>query len=166
MNEQQTILLVDDSKENLVLMREAFSMAKCNHLLQEVHNGEEAIKYLKGEGAYSDRDLFPLPVVMLLDLKMPKLDGFGVLSWVRAQAGLKRLTIICLTASALDTDLERVADLGANAFLVKPISLYTLASMMRFVCDWIAICGFPTLRAEETNEKRAVRERLASQFSR
>jgi len=162
MNEQQTILLVDDSRDNLFLMREAFKMAKCNNPLQEVDNGEEAIKYLKGEGAYTDRDLFPLPVVMLLDLNMPRLDGFGVLSWARAQPGLKRLTIIVLTASARDKDLERVADLGANAFLVKPSSLGALASMMRFVCDWIAISSFPPLCAEETNEKHAVREQLAS----
>jgi CheY-like chemotaxis protein len=147
MNEPQTILLVDDSKDNLFLMREALKMAKCINPLQEVHNGEEAIKYLKGEGAYSDRDLFPLPVVMLLDLNMPKLNGFGVLSYVRAQPGLKRLTIIVLTASARDKDLERAADMGANAFLVKPISLVALASMMRFVCDWIAISCFPPLCA-------------------
>jgi CheY-like chemotaxis protein len=153
MNEQQTILLVDDSTDNLFLMREAFKMAKCNNPLQEVNNGEEAIKYLKGEGAYSDRDFFPLPVVMLLDLNMPKLDGFGVLSWVRAQPELKRLTIIVLTASARDKDLERVADLGSNAFLVKPISLDALASMMRFVCDWIAMSCFPPLCEEETNER-------------
>jgi CheY-like chemotaxis protein len=164
MNEQQTLLLVDDSEDNLLLMREALNTAKCNHLLREVHNGEEAIAYLRGEGAYSDRDLFPLPAVMLLDLNMPKLNGFAVLSWVRAQPGLKRLTIIVLTASPREEDVERVADLGANAFLVKPISLDALTSMMRWVCDWTAFSCFPPLRAEKTNEKHAVREQSPSQL--
>ena len=145
MNEKQTILLVDDSENDLMLMRAAFQMAKCNILLQEARNGEEAIAYLKGEGLYGDRNKFPLPIVMLLDLNMPKKNGFDVLAWVRAQPGLKRLAIIILTASMRGEDLERVFDLGATSFLVKPSSLEALAAMMRRLCDWIEINHFPPL---------------------
>ena len=145
MNNPQTILLVDDSEDNLFLMRAAFEMAKGNNPLQEACNGEEAIAYLKGEGPYSDRNKFPLPTVMLLDLNMPKKNGFDVLAWVRAQPGLKRLAIIILTASMRIEDMERAFDLGATSYLVKPGSVETLAAMMRCLCDWIQINHFAPL---------------------
>lgn len=145
MNEKQTILMVDDSEDNLFLMRAAFQRAKCNHPLQEVHNGEEAIAYLQGEGPYGDRNKFPLPTVMLLDLNMPKKNGFEVLAWVRAQPVLKRLAIIILTASMRIEDVERAFDLGATSFLVKPLSLEELAAMLRCLGDWIQLNQFPPL---------------------
>jgi CheY-like chemotaxis protein len=89
MNLRKTILLVDDSENDIDLMRMAFRKAEVNSPLQEVHNGEEAITYLKGEGIYSDREKYPLPSVMLLDLNMPMKNGFDVLSWVRTQPALK-----------------------------------------------------------------------------
>jgi CheY-like chemotaxis protein len=144
MNEQ-TILLVDDSENDLFLMRRAFKKAEFNVPLQEVHNGEEAIAYLKGDDPYSDRNKFPLPAVMLLDLNMPMKNGFDVLNWVRAQTGLKRLSIIVLSASERAEDLERAFDLGANSFLVKPSTLEALAAMIRCLRDWIQINHFPSL---------------------
>jgi CheY-like chemotaxis protein len=143
MNEGQTILVVDDSEDDLSLMRDAFKEARCNHPLQEVRNGEEAIAYLKGEHAYSDRKKFPLPIVVLLDLNMPKRNGYDVLTWVRSQPNLKRLAICILTASARSEDIERCFYLGATSYLVKPIDLETLAAMMRCLCDWIQINHFP-----------------------
>ena len=98
-NEKQTILLVDDSESDIFLLRMAFKRADVNHPLQEVRNGEQAIAYLKGEGAYSDREKHPLPSLMLLDLNMPMKNGFEVTAWVRAQPGFKRLSVIILTAS-------------------------------------------------------------------
>jgi CheY-like chemotaxis protein len=95
MSQPQPILMVDDIEDNLYLMRAAFRMAKAEHPLQEARDGEAAIAYLKGEGHYSDRNQFPLPTVMLLDLNMPKKNGFEVLgptkksylkrSWEREQ---------------------------------------------------------------------------------
>lgn len=116
----KTILLVDDSENDLMLMRMAFKKAAFNYPLQEVHHGQEAIDYLKGEGVYTERDKFPLPAVMLLDLNMPMKDGFAVLDWVRTQPALKRMSIIILTASMHMKDVERAFDLGAHSFLVKP----------------------------------------------
>jgi CheY-like chemotaxis protein len=155
MNERQTILLVDDSENDLVLMRRAFQMAKCNIPLQEVRNGEEVIAYLKGEGPYGDRIKFPLPTVVLLDLNMPKKDGFDVLAWVRAQPGLKRLTVIILTASMRGEDVERAFDLGATSFLVKPSNLEALTAMMRCLYEWIQINQFPPLNEAGRNENQA-----------
>src|ERR1700677_867159 len=113
---RRDILMVDDSKDNLLLMRAAFEIARCDNPLQEVYNGEEAIAYLKGEAPYEDRERFPLPVVMLLDLNMPRKSGFDVLAWVRAQQGLKRLSIVIVTASTRIEDVQRAFDLGATSF--------------------------------------------------
>ena len=146
MNETPTILLVDDSENDLLFMRAAFKKAEFNSPLQEVHNGEEAIAYLKGDGPYGDRDKFPLPAVMLLDLNMPMKNGFDVLNWVRTQqSGLKRLSIIVLTASMRPEDIERAFDLGANAFLVKPGTMEDLTGMIRCLRDWLQYNRFPPL---------------------
>jgi CheY-like chemotaxis protein len=144
-NPRATILLVDDSENDLFLLRRAFEMAKNEMPLQEVRNGEEAIAYLKGENQFHDRNTFPLPTLMLLDLNMPKKNGFEVLAWVRAQPKLKRLAIIFLTASMRREDLERAFDLGATSFLVKPSNLETLAGMMRCLNQWIKINHFAAL---------------------
>jgi len=144
-NAQQTILMVDDSADDLFLMRAAFKKADFNLSAQEVVNGEEAIAYLKGDGPYGDRDKFPLPTVMLMDLNMPMKNGFEVLAWVRAQPGLKRLAIIILSASMRAEDVEQAFDLGANAFLVKPGKFAALVSMVRCLRDWIQINQFPSL---------------------
>ena len=145
MNVKQTILLVDDSADDLFLMRAAFKKAEFNSPLQAVQNGEEAIAYLNSEGVYQDRVQYPLPVVMLLDLNMPRKNGFDVLEWVRAQPALKRLSVIILTASLRSEDVERAFDLGANAFLVKPATLDQLITMIRRLRDWLEINHFPPL---------------------
>ncbi len=144
MNERRTILLVDDSETDLILLRDAFRQARCEHPLRDLRDGEEAIAYLKGEGPYSDRAEYPLPVTMLLDLNMPKMNGFDVLAWVRAQPALKRLPITILTASMRDEDVEIAYSLGATGFLVKPSKLQTLAAMMRCLCEWVQINHFPS----------------------
>ena len=140
---QKTILLVDDSENDLLLMRFAFKKAEFDTQLQVVHNGEEAIAYLKGEGAYSDRSQYPPPAVMLLDLNMPMRNGFDVLAWARSQPAFKRLSIIVLTASMRTEDVERAFDLGADSFLVKPGTLDELIAMIRCLCDWLQHNHFP-----------------------
>lgn len=145
MTDNDTILLVDDSENDLILMRRAFQKAEFNIPLQEVHDGEEAIAYLKGEGLYSDRRRFPLPVVMMLDLNMPRLNGFDVLAWVQTQPALKHLSVIILTASIRMEDVEESFDLGAHSFLVKPASMEKLVAMIRCLRDWLQYNHFPPL---------------------
>lgn len=146
MTEQQTILLVDDSENDLVLMKTAFRKADFTTPLQIVHNGEEAIAYLSGQGQYSNRIQFPLPAVILLDLNMPMKNGFDVLDWLRSKPSLhKRIPTIVLTASARPEDLERAFDLGANSYLVKPGALEDLIAMIRCLRDWLRINHFPPL---------------------
>lgn len=145
MNERQTILLVDDSETDRFLLRTAFKKADFDPSLQEVHDGEEAIAYLQGDGAYGDRIRYPLPAVMLLDLNMPKKSGFDVLAWRRTQPGLRRLSVVILTASVREEDVERAFDLGANSFLVKPVKMADLISMIRTLHDWLQYNHFPPL---------------------
>jgi CheY-like chemotaxis protein len=145
MNDRHTILLVDDSENDIFLMRTAFKKAEFNIRLQEVHNGEQAIAYLKGEGQHSDRTLYPLPSVILLDLNMPMKNGFDVLSWVRAQPLFKYLSIIILTSSQRPEDVQLAFDLGASSYLVKPSSMESLAAMIRCLRDWIQLNHFPPL---------------------
>jgi CheY-like chemotaxis protein len=143
MNEKQTFLLVDDSADDLDLMRIAFSKAGFTNPIQVVHNGEEAIAYLKGEGVYVNRTHYPLPAVMLLDLNMPRKSGFDVLNWIRREPAYKRISIIVLTASLRMEDVERAFDLRASAFLVKPNTLDQLSAMIRRLREWLEINHFP-----------------------
>jgi CheY-like chemotaxis protein len=154
MNEHHTILLVDDSENDLRLMRAAFQMAKCRNPVQELRNGEEAIAYLKGEGPYGDRQKFPLPIVVLLDLNMPKKNGYDVLTWARAQPLFKHLAIFVLTASMRAEDVETAFYFGATSYLVKPGDLDTLAAMMRCLCEWIQINHFPSRTVDQSSPSR------------
>ena len=145
MNERQTILLVDDSENDICLVRAAFKTAELTNPIQEAHNGDEAIAYLQGEPPFDDRTKYPLPALMVLDLNMPTRNGFEVLEWLRAQPGLKRLNVFILTASLREEDVDRAFDLGANSFLVKPSSIEGLTSIGRCLRDWIGCNNFPQL---------------------
>lgn len=147
MKQNPTVLLVEDNKNDLFLTRTAFERAEFKNPLQEVRNGEEAIAYLKGHGPYWDRGRFPMPAVMLLDLRMPMKDGFEVLKWVAGQTGLKRMSIIVLSASTRDEDVEQAFELGAKSFLLKPGSIDELTTMMRCLRDWIEYNHFPPMPA-------------------
>lgn len=150
MKEKQTILLVDDSRNDLLLMRMAFKKAEVIFPLQEVRNGVEAIDYLSGNGPYGDRSQFPLPAVILLDLNMPMKNGFDVLSWARAQPELKHISIVILTASMRTEDVEQAYKLGASSFLVKPSHIGELVSMIRRLRDWMEINHFPPFNESVT----------------
>src|SRR5438876_799725 len=93
------ILLVEDDDNDVVLIQHAFRKAGLREALKVVRSGEQALEYLSGEGDYADRERFPLPFLLLLDLKMPGTNGFEVLQWVRQTSDLKRLLVVVLTSS-------------------------------------------------------------------
>jgi len=138
------ILVVDDSENDIELLQAAFKKAEFKPALRHVHNGLEAIAYLQGDAPYDDRHQSPLPTLILLDLNMPKMDGFEVLGWVRGHARFRHLTVIVLTASMRVQDIDRAFDLGVNSFLVKPSTLEELVAMVRCLRDWIAFNEFPS----------------------
>jgi CheY-like chemotaxis protein len=141
----QVILLAEDDPNDVLLIQRAFQKAGFQNALKVVRDGEKAIEYLSGAGDYSDRKRFPLPFLLLLDLKMPGTDGFEVLQWVRADRDLKRLLVIVLTSSNLQSDVDRAYDLGANSYLVKPVEFQEMVNMIqRFEVYWTEINRTPT----------------------
>jgi len=115
-----TLLAVEDEDNDVLLLRTALQKAGVSNPVAVVHDGQEAVDYLSGKTPFDDRALHPLPILILLDLKMPRLNGFDVLKWLRRQPGLKRLLVTVLTSSDQPDDINRAYDLGANSYLLKP----------------------------------------------
>jgi len=120
MKSSETILLVEDEEADVMLMKLAFADAGLAGAAQIVSDGREALRYLRGEGKYADRQKFSLPRLVLLDLRLPYVPGLEVLKAIRADTQLCRLVVVVLTSSALEQDVKRAYDLGANSFLSKP----------------------------------------------
>lgn len=136
MSSKPIILHVEDDPNDVLLVGLAFRKSDAGAVLQVVNDGEQAVQYLAGKGAYSNRQTFPLPTIVLLDLKLPRRSGLEVLSWVRGQDDLRRLPIIMLTSSNQQGDITKAYDLGINSFLVKPSALEELTAMVRKVCGY------------------------------
>ena len=124
------ILLVDDNPHDVVLIRLAFRKVGIIDTIQLVKDGAEALRYLNGEGVYSDRHQFPAPTLILLDLKMPQTSGFEVLQKIREKAAYSNVVVIVMSGSRNDQDIERAYSLGANSYLVKPTKFEDLVKMM------------------------------------
>ena len=116
------ILLVEDNRLDIELTLDAFREARLGNTIHVAKNGGEALAYLFGRGEFADRQQYPLPDIVLLDLKMPGIDGFEVLRQIKAAPELKRLPVIILTSSREEGDLALSYDCGANSYLVKPVS--------------------------------------------
>lgn len=130
---RKKVLIAEDDPGDVFLLQRAFNAAQVPASLHFVRDGQEAIDYLEGESGFGDREAYPLPDLMLLDLKMPRLNGFDVLSWLRQQPGLKRLLVTILTSSDQPQDINRAYDLGANSYLLKPHSSNQLSELVKRV---------------------------------
>lgn len=143
-----SILIVEDNSTDVMLIRRAFAKANVGNPLQVVRDGDTAVEYLSGDGEFADRAAFPLPAVMLLDLKLPRRSGLEVLQWVRAQKSLRRLPVVVLTSSNQTQDVNRAYDLGANSYLVKPVEFDDLKQMIgKIHIYWVALNVKPTFTA-------------------
>ena len=144
MAEHAVILLAEDEEDYVLLIQRAFAQAKIPNPMHVVWNGQEAIAYLKGEGKYSNREEYPLPDLFLLDLKMPRVNGFEVLRWLRAQPGLAPLRVLVLTSSDAIRDVNDAYKLGANSFLVKPMDFQDFAQLSRLIQEfWLKVSKAP-----------------------
>jgi CheY-like chemotaxis protein len=145
-----TILLADDDPNDVLLTERALKRIGPGGPVHVVQDGEEAVAYLKGDGAFADRNRFPLPTLLLLDLKMPRRSGFEVLEWLRQQPGLRRLPVVVFTSSNQDSDVTRAYELGANSYLVKPAGFDNLVNMMKCLRSyWLELSEKPEIRAPE-----------------
>jgi CheY-like chemotaxis protein len=127
------ILQVEDDPNDVMLVEMAFRQASPGLVLKVVTDGEQAISYLSGEGAFADRTKTPFPNLVLLDLKLPRKSGLEVLAWIRTQPGLKSLPVVVLTSSDQPTDISNAYDRGANSYLVKPANLDVLVEMAKAI---------------------------------
>ena len=120
MTTHRAILLVEDNEDDVFLMKRALKAARVTNPLYVVEDGQEAVDYLGGAGKFADRESYPLPAVVFLDLKLPLISGHDVLAWIRRQNALESVVVIVLTSSNEASDLSRSYALGANSYLVKP----------------------------------------------
>ncbi|HKQ40777.1 MAG TPA: response regulator [Verrucomicrobiae bacterium] len=145
-NNYDVILLAEDNEDHVILTRRAFKLAGLINPLFVVQDGEEAIAYLKGEGKFSNRTEYPLPTLLLLDLKMPRKNGFDVLEWLRTQPSLAALRVVVLTTSDQIHDVNRAYQLGANSFLTKPVDFRDFVQLSSAIKGyWLWISRAPEL---------------------
>jgi CheY-like chemotaxis protein len=144
-----TVLLVEDDLNDIFLVKRAFKLARVKNPLQVVTDGQEAILYLKGDGKYADRETYPLPKLIVMDIKMPRRTGFEVLEWAKGRSGpLKRIPIVIVSSSEDPTDINRAYELGANAYMVKPVDFRAVEHLFQSITQyWGLECAKPELEA-------------------
>ncbi len=142
-----TVLLVEDDLNDIFLVKRAFKMAHLPDPLQVVTDGEEAINYLKGDGKYADRQGYPLPKLIVMDIKMPRRTGFEVLEWVKGDGRpLRRIPIVIVSSSDNPADINRAYELGANAYMVKPVNFKAVEHLFESITHyWGLECAKPVL---------------------
>lgn len=146
MKELTQVLLVEDNKMDVALTLDAFRETKTPGKIHVAHNGEEALQYLFGEGKFEDRKTFPLPNIVLLDLKMPGIGGVEVLRRLKEKRETKRIPVIVLTSSREEEDRAMSYDNGANSYLLKPISFEGFLDVVRTITKyWISLNLEPPL---------------------
>ena len=136
MVKRETILLAQENPDDVLLIRLAFQKAGFANPITVVGDGAEVIQYLEGDGPYADRARFPTPTLLLLDLKLPRIPGFEVLSWIRQRPEWMCLPVIILTASSHGLDIKQAYDLGANFFLTKPVQFDDFVQMIKQLGDY------------------------------
>jgi len=148
-----TLLVVEDEPEDRFLISRAMRKAQIANPVQMVADGDEAVAYLEGGGKFADRSLYPLPLMVLLDLKLPKRSGLEVLTWIRATPRLRTLPVVVLTSSAESTDVQRAYAVGANSYLVKPVAFEGLHRMIESVgMYWLVLSRLPEAPAGEDED--------------
>ena len=150
-NERFTVLLVEDDLNDIFIVKRAFKMANLATPLQVVTDGQEAISYLRGDDKYADRDAFPLPKLIVMDIRMPRRTGFEVLEWVKSTDRLlRRIPIVIVSSSESPADINRAYELGANAYMVKPMNFREVEHLFETITHyWGLECAKPEVEVAE-----------------
>jgi CheY-like chemotaxis protein len=127
----KTILVVEDTEDDVFFLKRALKSASISNPVQVVEDGQKAIDYLSGAGPYADRETYPLPFLVLLDLKLPYVMGLDVLKWIRARREFDQVIAAVLTSSQQDHDLTETTRLGGNFYFVKPPSAQKLSELVQ-----------------------------------
>jgi CheY-like chemotaxis protein len=142
-----TILAADDDAEDRLFLQDALAEAQLAEACYFVADGAEVMDYLYQRGRYAGDNARPVPDMILLDLKMPRKDGFAVLQEIKADASLQPITVVVLTSSQADEDLARAYDLGANLFITKPVTYSGLVNILQVLGHyWQRLAELPRER--------------------
>jgi CheY-like chemotaxis protein len=131
-----TVLIAEDSDLDYQLLEHALAATKAHIAVRRANDGFEVLKYLKGEGAFSDRVDHPFPHVVIVDLKMPLMTGFDVLEWIRDNPAYRVIPTIVLSTSTESSDVQRAYELGANTYFTKPSTLPDLQDMCMHLAEY------------------------------
>ena len=146
-NREFTVLLVEDDLNDIFLVKRAFKLAQVRSPLQVVTDGLEATNYLKGEDKFADRQLYPLPKLIVMDIKMPRRSGFDVLEWAKHDPVLRRIPIVIVSSSEDPADINRAYELGANAYMVKPVDYRAVEHLFKSITQyWGLECAKPEVQ--------------------
>src|SRR4029079_10208775 len=136
----QVVLSVDDNDVDGALLERAFKRTSIPARLFRVSEGPQALAYLSGDGIYRDRDNYPLPDLVLLDLAMPKMSGVEVLKWIREQPNVKRTKVLIFTSSEKPEDVNAANQIGADGYLLKPTKFDDLKNLVKQIHEeWLAL---------------------------
>lgn len=150
-----TILIADDDPNDLMFIQGAFRAVGVTSQIRTVDGGVEAIAYLKGEGIYSDRSVYAYPDFLVTDLKMPEVDGFGVLEFLKRNSKAPQILSVMLSGSADDDDIRKAYRLGASAYHLKPSSTTDLRILVKALHDYWMLCEFPESNRTDTAQDSA-----------
>src|SRR5579859_31510 len=130
---QRLILMVEDHENDVILMKLALQRAGVNYPVYSVPGGLEAIAYLSGDPPYQDRTRYPLPALLFLDLRLPRMDGFEVLRWIRQRPEFEKLPVVMMSGSSEIRDAATAYQLGATLFMLKSVDFANPAELCRTV---------------------------------
>lgn len=138
------ILIADDDAEDRMLIQEALDESRLKNHIQFVENGEELMDYLHNRGQFSDKEKYPNPGLILLDLNMPKKDGREALKEIKSEEKLRMIPIVVLTTSKAEEDILKTYDLGVSSFITKPVTFSSLVDVMKTLSKyWFEIVELP-----------------------
>ena len=146
-NRNLTILIAEDGEDDAFFLRRAMRKLGWTNPVQILTDGGEVLNYLKGEGKHHDRAQFPFPSVLFMDIKMPRVNGFEVLQWLRDHPECKVIPVIMFSTSGRPEEVERAYQLGANAYIVKPTTNEELQEILRSTFDFWSHCAKPPVPA-------------------
>jgi len=147
-NDRPTLLIVEDNEDDIFFVERIFKQIGARCELRFARDGMEAIEYLTGKGTFKDRAQYPMPTIILMDLKMPRRNGFEVLEWMHNQPEIKLIPTIVVTSSTLQEDVTRAYRLGANAVMNKPVDKDSLLQMLKsFHIYWTDFVEMPEVKA-------------------
>ena len=131
MNSKPVVLHVEDEWDDQFMLQRTLKKDNISIDLRTANHGDEAVEYLSGKGKFADRSAYPLPALILMDIKMPRRSGLEVLQWLRNDSSCKRIPVIMVSSSPLQADMDRAYQLGVNAYLIKPLAYLQVAEMFK-----------------------------------